>query len=726
MTHSSVFHNILNAYDANQDSYNINPFTIFDFFNKSDIRKIPSYQRSYSWESAQIKELLNDIRSISQKDNNSWFLGPIFSTKRAVSDNGSELLDGQQRITTILLILREVYNFDYFLDPAINLNEIESSVKSEFNLLKQAAGNCVFINKNGQYVPRFETEETSREYLNKIFKKAQNVSNKEEYKQQKKDFAEEGDQILKEKGSKTAKNLSEAINIITDWLQKEFLQNEMLDDYQLKLESFNEFVVSLLYKCWLIEIPLKNEKESINIFESINNRGKQLTLVDKIRFKTLTYLNESSESYQEDLIFVKDSWKSIYTSLESLSNSIDNSATIIASEDDFFQVYFNATTGDSLTSDSERMGAFENIIKTESSYSINESIRSFLSKILDILNLLKLINRPLEDHSWIKDQVNNTSIFPALTSSSSRTQFLEKTTALLHLSKSLITNLSKNSRILIFNLFEKIGNNNSLSSLQIGLFNINKIAFYIEVMQNQKSNITRNKYLKFIKEGKNIHNYYTTFFSTSNPTSADFGYISKENPLNFILNKVDSESKYILHFTAFLEDYNMLSAGRAIQHSKCHLEHLIPIKYIENWRSLNPCKKEDLIKELNLIQQYSHFESEIFNEEWFSYLRNQFMSLTKFDISDENSTQREESIIQFIGNKWVIEHSTNISISNSSFAIKKVKFLEVVGKVIIPSNNKPNIGIDSFDDFSYREVLKRSLSLLEIVYKNYSKGIDVL
>lgn len=719
-----VFHNILNALDA--ENYNISPYSIYEFFDKGDIRKIPNYQRSYSWGEFQVKELLKDILSISEGKNNSWFLGPIFSTKKAFGDNGSELLDGQQRITTILLLLREVSLFKHYLDPAINLNVINPSAINQFDKLHRAAINCLFINKNGHDVPRFITEETSKEFLNDIFLQALNVNSKDQLIKQKKDFEKEGDRKLKIEGSKTAKNLFEAIYTITNWLQKEFITNSALDNFEEKIQHFNNFVNSLLYKCWLIEIPLKTERESINIFESINNRGKQLSLVDKIRFKTLTYLNEGDDNHQEDLDFVKNAWKEIYISLETLSNSRDNEkqSTIISNEDDFFQVYFNATTGKSLTSDSDRMQAFEEAIDINDDGNINDSIRGFLKSIKQILDLLKLVNKPLDEHSWIDDQINLSNNYANFTSSK-KIELKNKTSALMHLTKSLITNLSKNSRILIFDLFEKIGTDNSLSSFQYGLYNINKIAFYTEVLSNEKSNITRNKYLKIINDGKTNILYYTNFYA---PNSDNFNYlnsISKISPINYIINKENSESKYIIHFTSFLLNYKMLIAGNSIQQLTSELEHLIPEKYLKYYSSLNPCLRNDLIEELQKIKQENILDVNIFDDDWYKNLTNQFNTLTKFDINEENPLKQDESIIEFIGNKWVLEASQNASIGNKDFITKKGRFGDDA-IVVIPSNNTPKIGINEYEEFNPKQVIRRSLFLLEIVYKNYSKGIDVL
>ena len=68
----------------------------FDFF-------IPSYQRGYRWTKRQVKELLNDIKEFSDVNKNTWYcLQPIVVKK---NENKWDVVDGQQRLTTIYLIL---------------------------------------------------------------------------------------------------------------------------------------------------------------------------------------------------------------------------------------------------------------------------------------------------------------------------------------------------------------------------------------------------------------------------------------------------------------------------------------------------------------------------------------------------------------------------------------------------------------------------------------------
>ena len=64
---------------------------------------VPQYQRGYRWTPQQVTELLNDLNSFHAKDENSFYcLQPVLVKE---CDGKWELIDGQQRLTTIYLLL---------------------------------------------------------------------------------------------------------------------------------------------------------------------------------------------------------------------------------------------------------------------------------------------------------------------------------------------------------------------------------------------------------------------------------------------------------------------------------------------------------------------------------------------------------------------------------------------------------------------------------------------
>ncbi|OGQ59699.1 MAG: hypothetical protein A3J24_01370 [Deltaproteobacteria bacterium RIFCSPLOWO2_02_FULL_53_8] len=70
--------------------------------------RIPAYQRGYRWESQQVTQLLEDIRDFTQRESPQpeefYCLQPL--VLRLNDDGAFEVVDGQQRLTTLLLILR--------------------------------------------------------------------------------------------------------------------------------------------------------------------------------------------------------------------------------------------------------------------------------------------------------------------------------------------------------------------------------------------------------------------------------------------------------------------------------------------------------------------------------------------------------------------------------------------------------------------------------------------
>ena len=69
---------------------------------------VPSYQRGYRWERTQVQELLDDLYGFNPVDpKDRYCLQPVVVRKR--EDGSYELVDGQQRLTTIFIIQRYSY-----------------------------------------------------------------------------------------------------------------------------------------------------------------------------------------------------------------------------------------------------------------------------------------------------------------------------------------------------------------------------------------------------------------------------------------------------------------------------------------------------------------------------------------------------------------------------------------------------------------------------------------
>jgi hypothetical protein len=67
---------------------------------------VAGYQRGYRWGCHEVEQLLNDIQESRQQQSSSYYLQPV--VVKGMADGRWELLDGQQRLTTLYLIQQHI------------------------------------------------------------------------------------------------------------------------------------------------------------------------------------------------------------------------------------------------------------------------------------------------------------------------------------------------------------------------------------------------------------------------------------------------------------------------------------------------------------------------------------------------------------------------------------------------------------------------------------------
>ena len=106
---------------------------------------IPAYQRGYRWTKQQVIDLLDDIqnfipKNIVNSENQTWYcIQPIVARRKVHNDDGTErkelfyeLIDGQQRLTTIFLI-------NHYLNERVNALDPEPEPKIEYQTREKSA-----------------------------------------------------------------------------------------------------------------------------------------------------------------------------------------------------------------------------------------------------------------------------------------------------------------------------------------------------------------------------------------------------------------------------------------------------------------------------------------------------------------------------------------------------------------------------------------------------------
>ncbi len=116
----------------------IKEIQVTEIFNDKYI--VPIYQRKYSWTDKEIEQLLEDI--INREENDKYFLGTLTVDKK--EDGSYEVIDGQQRLTTLCLIMiylnKHIDDLDKNIDnmPSFEARQIYDNA---LNILKNIKEN---------------------------------------------------------------------------------------------------------------------------------------------------------------------------------------------------------------------------------------------------------------------------------------------------------------------------------------------------------------------------------------------------------------------------------------------------------------------------------------------------------------------------------------------------------------------------------------------------------
>lgn len=102
--------------------------TLLEFFYGTEPIIIPVYQRNYTWGVPDCKQLLDDILAIIEDSKKTHFIGSVVHVKHS---DGNIIIDGQQRITTLSILLLAIRNAvregKLIADNSMLVKEIEFS-----------------------------------------------------------------------------------------------------------------------------------------------------------------------------------------------------------------------------------------------------------------------------------------------------------------------------------------------------------------------------------------------------------------------------------------------------------------------------------------------------------------------------------------------------------------------------------------------------------------------
>lgn len=237
----------------------------------SKIVKVPEFQRSYAWTEDEVSQLWDDVLEAIDNKRNEYFIGPIVVKS---NDSHLELIDGQQRLTTALIlisIIRRIFRFSGDNDRA---DWFRNKFFGEQDVVTLKTSEKFFMNE--------ENNEIFRDYI----------------------IADATKDQIKERQKKFLKKNSNFL-----LLQSVLLLWDLVDSYYLNdpknLLRLHEF---LFEKVKILVLSVVDEADAYVIFETLNDRGRSLDTLDLLK----NHLFSKSKSYINE---VKEKWSSVKENL---------------------------------------------------------------------------------------------------------------------------------------------------------------------------------------------------------------------------------------------------------------------------------------------------------------------------------------------------------------------------------------------------------------------------
>lgn len=224
---------------------------------------IPSYQRDYAWKDKNFRDLWEDLEEAIEYDKKGQghFIGIMVVSKNEDNKNLYDIIDGQQRTTTIFMLLHVLAN--------------EQNEKDKQETRK-------YLYQKGELKLEVAPQNQS------FFKTLLEAAEKENISHCEKDADTEGKQ-----------NLFEVLKAILDKVSK------------LSEEEVNERLEVLL-KMVLMRLEEPDPGRAIRTFQSVNDRGVPLLLLDKLKSFLIYYSNTFCDGKRGLDQFINDHFGEIF------------------------------------------------------------------------------------------------------------------------------------------------------------------------------------------------------------------------------------------------------------------------------------------------------------------------------------------------------------------------------------------------------------------------------
>jgi Uncharacterized conserved protein len=405
---------------------------------------IPEYQRPYAWTDDQVLTLFEDLVEYTNNQNeSSYFLGCIVSFSN--ENKEQEIIDGQQRITTLFLLLRAIHRKLQKMSDSKEkdnfIRQIEPAIWEIDELTSVADYGSVLI----------ESKVLEVEY-NQIL---ENILKTGEVEDKSKD--------------RYSLNYKLLIKLLD-----EYANNEPLNFYR--------FTNNVLNKTIVLPIKADTQETALTIFSTLNDRGLPLSDADIFKAKIYNKLNEENKAK-----FVEE-WKNLTLRSEIAAESIQKLFY-------YYMFYLRAMDNDKKTT---TPGLRKYYAEDSFSRLFEDNL---LQNLRDILEFWEVVNcRERKESKW----TTNFSILSILDILSSYPNEFWKYPVIIYYLKNknsekfeelFLTFLRK----LFVNLFKVYIVSPTINSVKTSILNLNSSILHDEVLNFEFRNVTEDELKNGIK-----------------------------------------------------------------------------------------------------------------------------------------------------------------------------------------------------------------------------------
>ncbi|MBK8969091.1 MAG: DUF262 domain-containing protein [Lewinellaceae bacterium] len=248
-----------------------------DILGNGKIYRVPLFQRDYSWDEDNWEDLWNDLL-YAYRHNEPHYMGSIVLQSIGDSERQFQIIDGQQRFSTLSILALAVISFirelaEKGLEPEANLERVDI-------LTRQFIG---------------QKDPASLTYSSKLFL---NENNDGFYQSR----------LIQFRPPVAVSKLSDSEKLL--WNAYRFFSARLREMFTNKPDGteVTQFLThSVADNLRFIQITVKDELNAYTVFETLNSRGVDLTATDLLKNFLFSLVSKSPS----DLAVVKTQWKKI-------------------------------------------------------------------------------------------------------------------------------------------------------------------------------------------------------------------------------------------------------------------------------------------------------------------------------------------------------------------------------------------------------------------------------